>query len=196
MNKWLRLLRCFVIRSCWLYACHGTPVYPPADLCVYTLYFPLFRQATNVSLDCGSVLYTLHIRTGWLSGRLLRLYRKIAGSRYRTGWHLTDVLVINACRNICSASYTETARKVLGLAIAEYVLHGPIGVGAARAWSVLRDVIVARRSTFFVSLRGWSVQLVRYHSFCRATLCWRGIRCRRVSVCPSVRHTPVLYQNG
>jgi len=97
------------------------------------------------------------------------------------------VLVINACRNICSASYTETARKVLGLAIAEYVLHGPIGVGAARAWSVLRDVIVARRSTFFVSLRGWSVQLVRYHSFCRATLCWRGIQCRRVSVRPSVR---------
>jgi len=31
--------------------------------------------------------------------------------------------------------------------------------------------------------------------FYRATLCWRGIFCRRVSVCPSVCHKPVLFGN-
>ena len=32
--------------------------------------------------------------------------------------------------------------------------------------------------------------------FYRAMLCLRSICCHRVSVCPSVCHTPVLYQNG
>jgi len=31
-------------------------------------------------------------------------------------------------------------------------------------------------------------------AFYRATLCWRGICCRRVSVCPP--QAGILYQNG
>jgi len=40
------------------------------------------------------------------------------------------------------------------------------------------------------------VSVAHNNSLYRATLCYRGICSRRVSVCLSVRHTLALYQNG
>jgi len=41
-----------------------------------------------------------------------------------------------------------------------------------------------------------SVVVTRHCIFYRVTLCYCGIYLCRVSVCVSVCHTPVLYQNG
>ena len=56
-----------------------------------------------------------------------------------------------------------------------------------------RAVFVSPPSAFFLSvfLRVFFALYVFSHDCCRATLCRRP-----VSVCPSVRHTPVLYPYG
>jgi len=64
-----------------------------------------------------------------------------------------------------------------------------------QCWRISSRLTRCTLHTRNIHTPNWCRGIWRSKYFYHATLCWRGIFCRRVSVCPSVCHKPVLYGN-